>query len=1700
VQTQVYASTSSAGVAVDASGNIYISDLGLGEVLRETPQSGGGYLKTIVASGLCDPAGVAVDASGNIYIADNCENEVLQETPQSGGSYAQTVIAAGLNTPVGVAVDSNDNIYVVDGLNHQVVELLPGGADFGAVQVGSTSPVISLHFTVDSIDQTTWNLLLKSKQVRTQGAVGLDFTDTGTGTCNTSTPLYIGGVCTVNISFTPQRPGARNGSAALTNAAGVEIATGYIKGTGVGPQISFAPPTQALLFNPVKTPAGISADGGGNVYVADTGNNRILKATLSGGYAPTTVPSSALSSPASVAVDGNGNVYVANTGNNRILKETLQFDGSWAESTLASGLNSPTSVAVDGAGNVYIADTGNNRVLKQTLTLGKYSQSAIGSGLIHPVSVAADGSGNIYILDGGTTSAGDSPAVYEETALSGGGYTQSLVATSTLANPQALAVDSMGNLYVTDLGTTSYRILKETLTSGSFTESVLPFSGLTSPWGVAVDASGNVYVADSASATVGVYKLTNSTPPALNFAHPTDMGSSDSTDGEQTATLANIGNATLTLPIPSTGNDPSISANYSLDSSSAKSCPVVTSGASSAATLAAESTCTLTVNFLPTTYGSIAGSLQLTDNNLNAAAASYATQKISLSGSGVAPTQLQFSAPPTITLGQTLLLDAQAIFADGQTLDIPSLLTWTSGNSTVANFITSGVPSYVTSLAPGTTNITVSLGASTTPASVTRLLTVNRLPAPTLSASFTPNLIALNGSGTTTLTVTINNPNTLALTGLSLSNSYPATLVADATPGNTCGGSLSSTASGFSLAGGATLAAGASCTISVAMHGTTAGNYTDTTGTATSNEALLSTSASASVTVGTIAPTLSLSCPSNQPFDGNAHSCTGVATGIGGAAVAGSWSYSPASEINAGNYPVSGTFTSSNGNYTNGTASGTLTIIVATPTLSLNCPKTTYDGNAHSCTGVATGVGGAAVAGSWSIVPASQTTAGSTTVNGTFTSGNGNYASGSASGTLTISQAAPTISWATPAAITYPTALGATQLNATASVPGNIVYSPASGTVLKAGAGQTLSANFTPTDVVDYSKASQTVLITVNQAQPALSWAQPAAISYGTTLAGVLNAALNSTWTGVAGSISYTATPSAGGNATSVSATTVLGAGSHTLAATFAPTDTIDYKTATIGVALLVNQSVPGITWASPAAISYGTALGTPQLNATASFNGTTVAGNFVYTPASGTVLKVGAGQTLSVVFTPSDTVDYTTATKSVTINITQATPTIGWATPAAITYGTVLGAMQLNAAATFNGTTVTGSFVYTPASGTVLNAGTGQTLSVVFTPNDTADYGTASGSVLLTVNPATQSIAFTNSNAGYSNGVPSGPNTITMTATYGAPPLTLSALGGASGNPVTFALASGPATLNGTTLTVTGAGTVTVTANQAGNSNYSAAPLTTEIIVVAKATPLVSLATNPLTSFLHNPVQLTATVGSSVSQPSGTATFFDGVTPIGTVNLTGGLANLSTNSLTAGSHTITVVYSGDANFAAPNSNLVAVYVEDFTISYNGSSSTTVMPGSTTEFNFTVSPPSGTTFPATIALTISGLPTGSTYSFSPTTLASGAGSTNLTLTVQLPQTMISAHSNNKLGRSLAPLALAFLLLPFGRRLRRARRLLRRRLALLLLLAASLTATAGLSGCGSPNPFYAQGGGSYEVMVTATSGALSHYATAILNIE
>jgi hypothetical protein len=272
---------------------------------------------------------------------------------------------------------------------------------------------------------------------------------------------------------------------------------------------------------------------------------------------------------------------------------------------------------------------------------------------------------------------------------------------------------------------------------------------------------------------------------------------------------------------------------------------------------------------------------------------------------------------------------------------------------------------------------------------------------------------------------------------------------------------------------------------------------------------------------------------------------------------------------------------------------------------------------------------------------------------------------------------------------------------------------------------------------------------------------------------------------------------------------------------------------------------------------------------------------------------------------------------------------------------------------------------------------------------------------------------------------------------------------------------------------------------------------------VVVKSQPSVVASVNTPASFLNNQITLAATVSSTIGTgtPTGTVTFYDGTATLGTGTLTNGVATLNVSTLTAGSHSITVSYAGDDSFLSGTSAPVTEFVEDFTVNLvNTAATATVTPGSTVTFTFNVAPPSGATFPANITFSLSGLPTGANYSFSPPTLQAGAGATNVTLTVILPQGLQASTSTGKLLRGTAPLSLALLLLPFAGRLRKAGKRFSRLLPGLLLLAASLAAMAGMSGCGATIGYFGQKQESYTVTVTGTSGALSHSATITITVE
>jgi hypothetical protein len=533
----------------------------------------------------------------------------------------------------------------------------------------------------------------------------------------------------------------------------------------------------------------------------------------------------------------------------------------------------------------------------------------------------------------------------------------------------------------------------------------------------------------------------------------------------------------------------------------------------------------------------------------------------------------------------------------------------------------------------------------------------------------------------------------------------------------------------------------------------------------------------------------------------------------------GGFVYTPAAGVilNAGTQTLSVTFTPTDTtNYKSVTQTAQIVVNQAILTVAAANANRIYNTANPTFTGTVTGaVNGDTFTETFSTTAVLSSPVGTYPITPTAAGANlANYTVVTTNGTLSVTQATPVVTWNTPTAITYGTALSATQLNATATVGGGFAYTPAAGVILSAGT-QTLSVTFTPTDTTDYKSVTQTVQIVVNKATLTVAAANANRV-YNTA---------NPTFTGaITGAVN-------GDTFTESFATTAIlssPVGTYPITPTAMGANLANYTVVVNAGTFTITQATPILTWNNPTAITYGTTLSSTQLNATAS-----VGGGFVYTPAAGAILNAGT-QTLSVTFTPTDTTNYKSVTQTVqivvnqailtvaaangnriyntanptftgtvtgavngdtftetfsttailnspvgaypitptaaganlanyavvitngTLTITQATPVVTWINPTAITYGTPLSSTQLNATAS-----VGGGFVYTPAAGAILNAGT-QTLSVTFTPTDTTNYKPVTQTAQIIVNKATLTVTATDANRIYNTANPIFTGTVT--------------------------------------------------------------------------------------------------------------------------------------------------------------------------------------------------------------------------------------------------------------------------------------------------------------------------------------------------
>ena len=689
---------------------------------------------------------------------------------------------------------------------------------------------------------------------------------------------------------------------------------------------------------------------------------------------------------------------------------------------------------------------------------------------------------------------------------------------------------------------------------------------------------------------------------------------------------------------------------------------------------------------------------------------------------------------------------------------------------------------------------------------------------------------------------------------------------------------------------------------------------------------------------------------------------------------------------------------------------------------------------------------------------------------------------------------------------------------------------------------------FTPTDTTDYNTVAGTVTVTVTKVTPTVTaWPTPSAIAPGNTLA-------SSTLTG--GTATYNGNPVPGTFAWTTP-TIAPATGSDVESVTFTPTDATDYNTVLGPVTVLVNnKTTPTVTaWPTPSAITFGQTLAASTLTGgTAS-----VAGTFAWTTPT-TAPIVGA-DVESVTFTPTDTTDYNTVTGSVTVTVSvgnKTTPTVTkWPTAGVIYIGQTLASSVLtggtaSVAGTFAWTTPTTAppagadaegVTFTPTDTADYNTVAG---SVTVTVN------TATGKVL-TVAANSQSRTYGAANSaltyaitGFVNGdtiaVVSGKAACTTTAApasaVGKYPITCTQ-GTLSATNYTFQFISGsfavtaaplalvandvtrvygdanPAftgkvtgAVNGDTFTESFTTSATTTSNVGtypidpsvkGTNLADYVPTAQEgALTISQADTTTTVKPSSSSVNPGQSVTLTAKVVSATTgTPTGSVSFYEGTTLLGTGTLASGTAEISTTSLTPGAtNSIEAVYSGDDNFITSVSSTSVVEASlDFTLAISGAASATVNQGSAATYKVTVNPLYGS-YPGPVSFAAVGAPSSATVAFSPATIPASGGNTTVTLTITTSGSANLAPADT--GTKRSPLAWALLLIPLLglRRMRRQGRRLSRLATLLLLLGCTL-AGALVTGCGSSVSLIEH---DYSVVVTATSGNVIHNIPVTLDVQ
>lgn len=752
-----------AEIAVDRAGDLFYVD---GTNANYYPA--GSTSAVSLGTGFSNPSGVTIDGGGNLILTDQGNSRLVEfpgvnGVPSTANPYTITKdYACGFTSGPsnGVGIDGLGNIYYAGSYPNSLCELNVGYVNMGSLNqyyIGAPYE-IDLNF----VSATT----LGSVTINGAQAGGFSLNST-TAASSPSTcvagPQTAGSFCKLYVNHTYSFiSGPLTAALQAIGSTSNVLGSATLYGTGPLGAVNIDPGTLTTIGTAWKSPAAVTTDEAGNIFIADDSTGNVYKSIA--GAAPTIV-ATGFNAPSAIAVDAAENLYVANTGEIVFVPYSNGTYGTAVQ--IASGLSGATGLAITSANNLFVADSGNGRVL--VLSSGDQSLGTniniVPGTFTSPVAVAVDNLGNLFVADNGTKKIVDYNYITGvQTTLASG-----------LTTAAGIGIDEGGSVIYVDSGAkTITRIpsIGGTLTPAS---AVALASPVAKPSGLAVDVSGDLFVADPADALVGE---SNRRTGALAFGNVIV----NSTSSPLTATFTNAGSGSLNfyyLGIP-TGNNGFAASGTSTTCSSSTSLPI---GQSCIAVLA----------FTPT-----AASYESWNASLSSSSANGTIGGLNMSGTGVAANTVTIVGPTSVAYGATSTYTVTASTPGTYTVSI----TGTATSSTSVTIASGKATGSFTLPALGVGSYTLSVTVASVPGTASVVVTQAPL---TLTANSVSRIFgAANPTFASTYTGFVNGDTSSVVTGTAPTSTTTATRVspAGAYSISLSGGTLTATNYTISLVGG----------------------------------------------------------------------------------------------------------------------------------------------------------------------------------------------------------------------------------------------------------------------------------------------------------------------------------------------------------------------------------------------------------------------------------------------------------------------------------------------------------------------------------------------------------------------------------------------------------------------------------------------------------------------------------------------------------------------------------------------------------------------------------------------------------------------------------------------------------------------------------------------------------------------------------